>query len=597
MTLRMLAALGLLLCLAAVQVPAQDVPPIPATPPSGFKPGPTISGVRDTGQYLPDSAVVGRIDGRLFRIGEFRERWFASYFLDRPQKDSAGRHEFLESMVNKEVLAALAREVNRPLGFEDRTVLRETRQRLLSNATFARLVSDSARYTNEEVRRLYVLGDFRYHLQRIVTDGPATAERARADLLAKRLTWDEAVARYSVERGGPHPGGDLGWVARTELDPLNAPAVFTLPDGAVSPVFRDRSRWQVARIVERRPERQPGLEHLGKAVAQEVLAVKLSQRSEVVQDLIRARIGMAYDSTNIGWAAALFAETERVVQGDDPTPVLDMGAAVPDFQPADTSRVLARWRDGTMTLNGFLAAYHAVPVIGRDKVSTYGAFRAVLDRFIFEPYMAELALERGFDRDSIVVEGMARKEEQLRVEHLFSDSIEARLWVSPEERRAYYESHLPDFYGLQNVTYAAILRPTRAGADSVAARLRAGESAAAVLRADSLAGVVSGSIRRQTERDRDEMYKMVFEELREGGLRVVGPDPQGQYLVVQKLVHDAGRQLPFEEVQSIVDESVQNLKAERLLQEFIARHRARHDIRLFPERLMRIRLLDPRMGH
>ena len=45
-----------------------------------------------------------------------------------------------------------------------------------------------------------------------------------------------------------------------------------------------------------------------------------------------------------------------------------------------------------------------------------------------------------------------------------------------------------------------------------------------------------------------------------------------------------------------MDESVQNLKAERLLKEFIARHRAKHDIELHPERLMRIRLLDPKLS-
>lgn len=600
MKLRPPAALGLLLlCLAAgAQALAQDPSPPAATPPpkGTFQPGPTIGGIRDTGQYLPDTAVIGRVDGRLFRVGEFRDRWFASYFLDRPQKDSAGRYEFLQSMVNKEVLAALAREVNRPLRFEDRIVLRETRQRLLSNVIFARLVSDSTRYTNEEVRALYDLGGYRYHLQRIVTKDPATAERARADLAAKRLTWAEAVKRYSTGVGDKGPDGDAGWIARTELEMANALAVLTLPDGAISPVFRDRGRWQVVRLVERRAEKQPALANIGKPLAQEVLAVKLARRSDQVQDLVRQRIGMAYDTTNIAWAAELFAATEREVQGGDDAPVIDMTGAVPEFQPADTSRVLARWQGGVLSLNGFLAGYNALPVMGRDKVGTFGAFRSLLDRFVLEPYMADLALERGLENDSLVVTGMAVKEEQIRVEHLFSDSIEARLRVSSEERRAYYESHLPDFYGLQSVTFAAILRHSKAGVDSVSARLRAGESAAAIIRADSLAGFASGSIRTTNERDKDDMYKLVFEEMREGDLHVLGPDPQGDYAAIQKLVHDPGHQLPFEEVQTVVDESVQNLKAERLLKEFIERHRAKHDIEVHPELLMRIRLLDPKLS-
>jgi len=125
------------------------------------------------------------------------------------------------------------------------------------------------------------------------------------------------------------------------------------------------------------------------------------------------------------------------------------------------------------------------------------------------------------------------------------------------------------------------------------ARLKAGEPAAAILRADSLAGFVLGSIKTEGERDGGDFHQLVFEELREGDIRVLGPDQQGDYIIFQKLVHDPGHQLPFEQVQAVVDESVQNLKADSLLKEFLARHRARHDVELHPERLMRIHLTDP----
>jgi hypothetical protein len=601
MKLRSLAALGLLMCLLAwAQALAQN-PPQPAaasasSPAGAYKPGPTINGIRDTGQYLPDTAVIGRVDGRLFRVLEFRERWFASYFLDRPKTDSAGRCEFLQSMVNKEVLAALAREVNRPLTFEDRAVLRDTRQRLLSNVTFARLVSDSTRFTTEEVRNLYGLGNFRYHVQRIVTDAPATAERARADVAGRRLSWAQAVKAYSNPRDDQGPDGDIGWIPRTDFELNNAKAVFTLPDGALSPVFHDRDGWQFVRIVERRAEKQPAFTDIAKVLAREIMSVKLGERTEKVRDMVRRRIGMVYDSTNIAWAAALFAETERQSRGTPDAPVIDMAGNVPEFQPADTSRLLARWKDGTFTLGGFLSAYDAIPPMTRDRVGSFGAFRSQLDNFALEPHMADLALERGLDRDSIVVSGLARKEEQIRVEHLFADSVEAKLWVSSEDRHAYYEAHLPDFFGLQSVTYAAILRHSKGGADSLAARLQAGESAAAILAADSLAGFASGSIKTMGERDENDLHKLIFEEMREGGLHTLGPDPGGNYAVIQKLVHDPGHQLPFEQVENVVDESVQNLKADRLLREFIGRHVAKHDVELHPERLMRIRLLDPTLS-
>ncbi len=592
---RSFAALGLLLlgCAAGAHALAPGSPPhpsAPATPPSATQPIVTINGVRDTGQYLPDTTVLGRVDGRVFRIGEFVDRWFASYFLDRPRADSAGRYEFLNSMVNKEVLADLARRVNRPLGFEDRAALRETRERLLSNATFARLVSDSAHYTNDEVRHLYQQGQYELHLQRIVSADPGSAERARAEVIGKHLPWTEVAQRYSLF---PDADGDLGWVRRDSIGPAAALDIFDLPDGGISQIHRDGDGWWFAQVLGRRPHVQPPLSQVGKMLAQEILGVKLNTRTEVLRQQVRREIGMVYDSTNIAWATAVFAERERQTRGTSKLPVIDMSSEAPQFEPADTSRRLARWKDGTLTLGDFLAEYNATPVIGRDKITNFAAFRGVLDGYILEPYMAELAVRRGLDRDPIVTEGMAKKEEQIRVEHLFGDSIEARLWVSNEERRQYYEAHLPDFMSLQSVTYAAIARSSRAGADSVVARLKAGERATDVLRADSLSGLASGSIKVEGERDGSEMHLLVFNEMREGDVHVLGPDKEGYYLVLQKLVHDAGHQLSLDQVMTLVDESVQNLKAERMLKEFIARHREGHVIELHPERLMRVKLVDP----
>jgi hypothetical protein len=144
------------------------------------------------------------------------------------------------------------------------------------------------------------------------------------------------------------------------------------------------------------------------------------------------------------------------------------------------------------------------------------------------------------------------------------------------------------------VRFAAIVRKTRAGADSLVARLKAGEPAAAILKADSLGGFVSGSVRSLREDDRGEVYyKILFEEMRPGNVEVVGPDKSGDYLVLQKLAHEPNRPMKFEEVQGPVDESAQAIKAEQVFKQFVARHRVKHDVELHPELLMRVLLTDP----
>jgi hypothetical protein len=608
MRIRSLAALGvLLLCSASwaqgtatktwkPKTPASGVTPSPAAPQAaaaqGKGSGRLIDGVRDTGQFLPDTAIIGRVDDKVFRVWDFRDRWFATYPLDRPQSDSVGRAQILSSMADKEVLATLARQVNRPLGFEDRQALRESRQRLLSNVTFARLVRDSCRYTMDEVRHVYEQGSLRLRVQRILGNDPALLERARAEIVSKRLSWPDAVKKYSLARGDG-PGGDLGWKQRKFFDPGPALEIFDLPDGGISSVFGAGDDWQLVRVAERRSEPALPFETMLKDNVNEVLSVKLAQRTEQLRAEIRQRIGMKYDTANVVWAAGVFAEAERQSQGTAEERVIDLSGELPEFQPADTGRVLADWQDGRYSLGQFLTAYNHVPVPQRERIGNFIAFRSTLDRFTLEPFMAELAIERGLDRDPIVTAGLARREEQIRVEHLFSDSVESRVSVTRADREKYYQEHLPDFYGIQSVTYAAIVRFTKSGADSVEARLRAGESAAAILRADSIAGFQSGAIRTVTERDQDPYQKPMFEELRPGGTVMIGPDKRGDYMVLQKISHDPGHQLPYAEVANLVDESVQNLTAERLFKEFVARHRSKHRVELHPELLMRIFLTDP----
>jgi hypothetical protein len=595
MKLRSVASLGiLLLCSAAF---AQGVkpwqPPTGTTPTQKAKPLRIIDGVPDTGQFVPDSAVLARFDGRPFRAIDFCYRWYAAYAPDRPNRDSAGRYMFLDNMMNKEVLASLARQVNRPFTFEDRQQLRDVRQRWMANVVFARLVADSSRPTLEDAQHIYEQTKFELHLQRIVANDRAAVERARADVLAKRLSWQEAVKKYSTGRGDKGPDGDLGWMKRAALAPVVAWQVFDLADGQLSTLFQDLDGWQFVRVLGRRPVRVPVFSSLRKLFLGDAYQVKLADRMEQVRAEIRRRIGMSYDSTNIAWASDRFGDQRRAFLAENDARTIDLSGQLPDFQPADTSREMAHWQGGHLTLSGVLETLSAIAGPQRPHVETFDGLRGAIDAAVFEPYMAEMAHERGYDDDPLVTAEVARTEEQLRVQHLYSDSVEFKISITPQQRRKFFAEHKAEFRTLQNVTYAAIIRFSKAGVDSLAARLKAGESAVAILRADSLAGFTSGSIKSEREDDHEAFHQIIYEEMRPGDVQVVGPDKLGTYMAVQKLTHDRGRSLTYDEAAGVVDEALQNQDSERKLQRLLARYRPQHRVEMHPELLMRVDLRNP----
>ena len=87
--------------------------------------------------------------------------------------------------------------------------------------------------------------------------------------------------------------------------------------------------------------------------------------------------------------------------------------------------------------------------------------------------------------------------------------------------------------------------------------------------------------------------KALFEEMRPGDTQLRGPDKHGDFVVIQVIAYDGGRQLSFEESESMIDESLQNQKSEKALNEMIARLQKRYDVAMRPELVMLVKLVDP----
>src|SRR5262245_54925129 len=168
-----------------------------------------------TPAFLPDSTVLARVADRSIRVVRFVDAYFASYAPVRPRPDSAGRVEFLNSMVNKEVMGLTALKINRPLTFEDRAQLREYTDRMLSNALYRQAVLESVTVSDEDVRRVHAQYGFEQHYRRIRFDDPNAAALVRRQVMARTIPWTEAVRR-SADCDPDHPAADHGLVTRDE---------------------------------------------------------------------------------------------------------------------------------------------------------------------------------------------------------------------------------------------------------------------------------------------------------------------------------------------------------------------------------------------
>ncbi|MEO5618816.1 MAG: peptidylprolyl isomerase [Candidatus Eisenbacteria bacterium] len=565
--------------------PARASRPAPKTP---------VDGTIDVGQFLPDSFVICRVGPRLTTVRDFVRLYFDSYIEDRPMADSAGRVTFLENIVSKDVLGQIALEVNRPFRFEDRVVMREHEQRTLSNALYRTAVLESLQVTDAEIEREYEIFKWEVLLRHIMFADQATAIRVRREIQRGRISWKQAYERYSLSKGKDKgPDGQLGWTVRGGADLYTARTIFTLGAGGMTEPLEETGGWNVVQVVEKKQGSPPSLDAVREFIRSQLTEAGVSMRARAVRDLVRKQISMKYDSTNIAWAASQFEAVQTVTRGDDGVPNITLNPNIPHFEPADTSRVLARYRDGIFSLGRFFELYHEIQALVRPNVNTPDGFRDQLDAFAFEPYMAQVAIERGLNRDPLVVAQISKKREQILVEHLYSDSVLSRVAIDPQARRKYYQANLKGFVTYASVKFATLWASSKGQADSLATRLRGGEKAEEILAAEHLLGVDRGSIRDRREDEHGEYQKVLFQDLRPGQVIITGPDKVGDYLVLQKLEHNPGRQLSYEEASGFIDENMQNKESERLLKQLVGRHRKKFPIMSRPDLVMRIRLVDP----
>src|SRR5262249_4438551 len=146
-------------------------------------------------------------------------------------------------------------------------------------------------------------------------------------------------------------------------------------------------------------------------------------RMDDIHRELSLRVGLTYDEANIRWTASQFP-----IPQPNPSGEMRIGTGkVPAFAPEDTGRVLARWKEGRMTLHDFAYRYLQVHPYLRQPANTPIALKVQVESFALEPYRALLATDRGLDKDPLAMRLIEHRREAILVEHLYEDSIQAHV--------------------------------------------------------------------------------------------------------------------------------------------------------------------------
>jgi hypothetical protein len=548
--------------------------------------GPARATVADAG-FVPDSTVILRVGNRVTTARDFVEEFYSAWAEDRPNPDSTGRREFLDQITDKEIMATVALRNPRPMDFGDRLLMRQHTDRVLSNVLFQRTLVDSDQVSDAQVAALRHNYSSEKHLQRILFEDLAKADRVREALLQKRVKWEDARRAAQVTMKDS-TAGELGWVSRTRLSPADAAEIFDLEPGEISQPHEGSDGVSLVRAIDRRGVTPPPFTQYDRILRSEIRATTRARRMNDIHRELGLKVELTFDEPNIAWAARRFSAPTKTA-GEM---VIGVGK-LPTFAPQDTGRVLARWRDGHMSIHDFMYVYMQIHPYLRTPVNTPTALRQKVETFALEPYRARLAIERGLDRDPLALRMIEHRREAILVDHLYQDSIQAKVRTSEAQERKFYKENVARFITYPTVRFAGFSRPSQASAESLAAQLRAGMRLQDAMASDSMRfGRANGFISQYTTQNEGQpFYKLLMEELKPGQVGVESTD-RGWW-VIQSLSFDPGHQLTFDEARLPIQESLANMAAQDLLDRFLARHRRGLRIEAHPELVTRIDFSDP----
>jgi peptidyl-prolyl cis-trans isomerase C len=149
-----------------------------------------------------------------------------------------------------------------------------------------RAAKDVPAISDAEIQKFYdsnsekLLSPERAHVAQILlkADPAATAEQKaqikknleniRADIESKKITFEDAAAKFSQDQASAKNGGDQGFVSRGQTEKQLEEAIFTAFPGSLTPVIESPSGYHLVRVIELKPAGKATLEEAKPSIQQ-----------------------------------------------------------------------------------------------------------------------------------------------------------------------------------------------------------------------------------------------------------------------------------------------------------------------------------------
>jgi peptidyl-prolyl cis-trans isomerase C len=419
-----------------------------------------------------EDLAVAKVGDRVITLGTFEKVYFSvdPKFLS-DDTGIEGRKEFLNTMINKDLMAIKAKE----LGYQkDPWVIQgmEAFKKVSLQAAYIKFrVADKINVTEKDVKEAYKMYLTTLQVKQILVDTKPVADEAYA-LLKQGTDFETVCRQYSVTEDAAM-GGRVVNAVWGSFEPEFQDALFSVPVGGFTEPLISRNGWVIIKVIEsNQPKRKPYEDVKGdlEKLLQRYQELRLTNK---MSDVVRAKHNFQWYDENIGVVFDALPPDAPLTSPPDRSaevyPLLRFGER-------DLDKPLVSYDNKSVTIRDFSDLYDRASFFTRPRrENRYGDIKKFLIDYVMNELVVIEMKESKIEEEPAVVVAMDKKREQFMVDKLYQDLIDKQTVVGPEEISAYYNDNIERFRRPEERRFGMILAGDKQTADEAYARVKKGE--------------------------------------------------------------------------------------------------------------------------
>ena len=405
-------------------------------------------------------AKVGDEEIELADLRQFREESTANY--RDPEEGLQAWRFYLQTMIDMKLMLIAAQEqrLDQTVEFVRRWD-RERRKKLVDEYAVRTILAD-VDLAVDGMRQNFATNKWNrmLRLAHIRTASATEAQKAMRDL-EQGQDFAEVARGRSIAPSAAHGGVIDAWYGRGNLEEMGLPIevgeqIFDLQVGDLSQPLLVGEHYEIFKVLSQ----GPAPTHYRAAFLREQYWNEFRTRWNELIAQLKDRLNAQLD----GEAVRLLVD--RMAESDGRGMLLD---------PEEQEVILCRFKGGQVTLLDFAETYNAYWFIRSVSFDSSGIAEFVHRDLLPRVLVYQAALQEGLDQDSTIAAWLQDKKKSLLLEALRREEVVERTEVDSAMARQYYDDHPQMFMELEEIQMAEVLVETRAEAEQLLQRVRAGE--------------------------------------------------------------------------------------------------------------------------